>query len=168
MWRTWIWVGLLGWGLASGSVFAQDAKESQAKDDAKVEAPAWTDAEKANFERLEKMLTNVRLVGHFTIDGQPLKELKEEKYEIKSVKKLPDGKAWLMAARIQYATYDVTVPLIMNIEWAGNTPVLTLDQFAIPGMGTFDARVIFHDGKYIGTWTHDKVGGHLFGRIEKM
>ncbi len=96
------------------------------------------------------MLTNVRLVGHFTIDGKPLNDLKEEKYEIKSAKKMPEGNAWTIAARIQYAKYDVTVPLVLNIEWAGNTPVLTLDQFTIPGMGTFDARVIFHDASTSG------------------
>lgn len=149
------------------SVVAQEEKPPTVPA-APSEKREFTAEEKANFEKLEKMLTNVRLVGHFTIDGKPLNDLKEEKYEIKSAKKMPEGNAWTIAARIQYAKYDVTVPLLLNIEWAGNTPVLTLDQFTIPGMGTFDARVIFHDGKYIGTWTHDSVGGHLFGRIEKM
>lgn len=150
--------------LAGTISLAQETKP----DEAVAAQREFTEAEKANFERLEKMLTQVRLVGHFTIDGQPLNDLKEEKYEIKSAKKLPTGNAWLIAARIQYAKYDLTVPLTMDIEWAGNTPVLTLNQFSIPGLGTFDSRVVFHDGKYIGTWTHDRVGGHLFGRIEKM
>jgi hypothetical protein len=27
---------------------------------------------------------------------------------------------------------------------------------------------VIHDGKYAGTWSHDDVGGHLFGRVEKL
>ncbi len=34
-------------------------------------------------------------------------------------------------------------------------------------MGTFSARVVIYNKKYAGTWTHGKVGGHLFGVIEK-
>ncbi len=58
------------------------------------------------------------------------------------------------------------MPLEFKILWSGNTPVMTLDALWIPGMGTFDARVMIHNGRYAGTWQHDKVGGHLFGKIE--
>jgi len=51
--------------------------------------------------------------------------------------------------------------------WSGNTPVITLDNLWIPGMGTFSARVLIHQGRYAGTWSHGDKGGHLFGRIEK-
>ena len=44
-------------------------------------------------------------------------------------------------------------------------PVITLDNLWIPGMGRFSSRVLIHDGRYSGTWSHDEVGGHLFGRI---
>jgi len=43
---------------------------------------------------------------------------------------------------------------------------MVLDSITIPGLGTFSARVVFHDRKYAGTWKHDNVGGHLFGRVE--
>jgi hypothetical protein len=33
-------------------------------------------------------------------------------------------------------------------------------------LGTFDARVLIHDGQYIGTWRHGDKGGQLFGVIE--
>ncbi len=119
-----------------------------------------------NFERLTKLLKAKKLVGHFTVDGRPLKDLHEEVYEIKDIKKLEEADLWLIVSRIKYGEHDVTVPLAITILWAGNTPVITLDDFSIPGMGTFSARVVFHEGKYSGTWTHDRVGGHLFGRIE--
>jgi hypothetical protein len=43
-----------------------------------------------------------------------------------------------------------------------------LDNVAIPGLGTFDARVIIDGNRYAGTWTHGEVGGHMFGKIEKI
>jgi hypothetical protein len=38
----------------------------------------------------------------------------------------------------------------------------------IPGLGTFSAHVVIDGDKYAGTWAHGKVGGHLYGTIEKM
>ena len=166
---------LLAWAilfpLSMGSITS--AQEKGTKEDppaATIDstAPVFTEAEKVRFDALEKMLTKVKLVGHFTIDGRPMKDLNEETYEIRSAKKLPDGNLWSLVARIKYGKYDLTVPLMLGIEWAAETPVITLDKLTIPGMGTFSARVVFHDNKYAGTWSHDEVGGHLFGRIEPM
>jgi len=60
------------------------------------------------------------------------------------------------------------VPLPLEVKWSGDTPVITLTNFTIPALGTFTSRVLIYNGKYAGTWTHGKVGGHLFGTIEKM
>jgi hypothetical protein len=46
--------------------------------------------------------------------------------------------------------------------------VITLTNLAIPGLGTFTSRVVIYDNQYAGTWQHGKVGGNLFGRIEKV
>ena len=43
-----------------------------------------------------------------------------------------------------------------------------MTDLAIPNLGTFTARVVIYDGRYAGTWQHGKVGGNLFGRIEKL
>jgi hypothetical protein len=61
----------------------------------------------------------------------------------------------------------VTLPIPLEIKWAGDTPVITLTKLAIPGLGTFTSRVVIYEGRYAGTWQHDRVGGHLFGKIEK-
>lgn len=119
------------------------------------------------FLALQKMLTNVVLIGLFTVDGKKMNDLTEERYEIKSIQKLSnDDDLWALEARIKYGKHDVTVPIVTSIKWADQTPVLTMDKLLIPGLGTFSSRVVFHDGKYAGTWTHDSHGGHLFGRIE--
>jgi hypothetical protein len=54
----------------------------------------------------------------------------------------------------------------VEVKWAGKTPVITLDNITIPGLGTFSSRVVIDQGKYAGTWKHDDVGGHLFGKLE--
>ncbi len=94
-------------------------------------------------------------------------DLKEERYEIRRVKKLDKEDFWIIQARIQYGERDITLPVPVRVQWAGQTPVITLDKVTIPGMGTFDARVVIHDGKYAGTWRHDQISGHLFGTVEK-
>lgn len=144
--------------LALAATFAVQAQEPGKS------SPANPSSLIADFE---KYLTNAVLTGVFTIDGQPLSKLDEERYEIKSAKKVAgEEKLWEITTRIKYGDKDLTVPVLVNIEWAGRTPVIVLDSITIPGLGTFSARVVFHDRKYAGTWKHDNVGGHLFGRVE--
>lgn len=120
-----------------------------------------------HFAAFSELLSGATLVGHFTIPGMTTdKPLHEERYEIRSVKKSERGDFWLFLARIKYGDHDVTVPMPLEVKWAGTTPVITLDAVTIPNLGTFDARVVIDGKQYAGTWRHDDVGGHLFGRIE--
>ncbi len=129
------------------------------------EAPAADRA--ALFKQFEETLSGVKLVGRFTMLGKDDGPLPKEEYTINSVTKLPEGDYWLFKSRIKYGQHDVTVPLPLEVKWAGDTPVITLTDFTIPGMGTFSARVVIDKNKYAGTWAHGKAGGHLFGVIEK-
>lgn len=140
-------VGLLSLGVARGDDPAPDKQ--------------------AQYKKLETLLTNCKLIGNFTITGKDMKDLPKEEYTILSATKTEEGEYWLLKARIKYGEHDLTVPMPIQILWAGKTPVMTLDKLTIPGLGTFSARVVLHDDKYAGTWQHDKVGGHLFGTIEK-
>ncbi len=148
-------------------VYAQDAKENS---DPETPASANDNAEQlALFKAFADRLTGAVLVGHFTISGMDLeKPLQEERYEIRSVTRMGSGDYWLFRARIKYGDHDVTVPMPLPVKWAGKTPVITLDHVTIPKLGTFDARVVIDGTRYAGTWQHDDVGGHLFGRIEKL
>jgi hypothetical protein len=119
------------------------------------------------FEHLTKMLSNVKLVGQFTVIGKDGPAAKEE-YTIMKVDKLPEGDTWLFHCRIKYGQHDLTLPLPLDVKWADDTPVITLTNFPIPPLGTFSSRVVLHDDKYAGTWRHDNVGGHLFGTIQKV
>ena len=121
------------WILALGTGWAQSPPESESAD-ATEQA-----AQEARFQRFAELLSPSVLVGSFTIDGKP-SALEQERYELSGVSKLPSGDLWLFKARIQYGDHDVTVPLPLPVKWAGDTPVITLDDFAIPGLGTFSAE----------------------------
>ncbi len=100
------------------------------------------------------------------IDGQGFGNLNDETYTIAKCEKLPEPDAYRLTAKIKYGETDGEFPMDLKIVFAGNTPVITLDQVWIPGLGTFSSRVLVHQGRYSGTWDHDAVGGHLFGKIE--
>ncbi|MFN5076866.1 MAG: hypothetical protein ACK5MO_14830 [Planctomyces sp.] len=108
------------------------------------------------------------LVGTFTVDGQNDSDpLKPERYEIESAVKA-SGDLWVFTVRIKYGKLDTKLPVTVPLLWAGETPMVSLTNASIPGLGEgFSARVLFHEDRYAGTWQHGKVGGHMFGRIEQ-
>ena len=149
------------------STIACGQTNSTASDKPQIAAEA--DAEsKALHDKLAKYLTGTRWTGNFTMTGE--KGMNEETYEIISAAKGETGDYWNLIARIKYGGKDVTLPLPpIEIKFAGKTPVITVDNASFPGFGIFDARVVIRQGKYAGTWSHSGgVGGHLFGKIEKM
>jgi hypothetical protein len=136
-----------------------------AKEPAKTPAPpSKEDLEK----KFSETLSGATLTGHYTSGKDDLASAKEEKYEIESVAKLPvEGDLWRFKARIKYGGYDVKLPLSLRVVWAGDTPVITLDEVGVPGFGQFTARVMIFDGKYSGMWDGGNHGGMLFGKITK-
>lgn len=124
-----------------------------------------TAAREAAFS--EQMASTV-LIGSFTVDGQSDgNALKEERYEIESVVKTGDD-LWTFTTRVKYGKVDTTLPITVPLQWAGDTPMVTLTKASLPGLGDeFSARVLFYENRYAGTWQHGAVGGHMFGRIEK-
>ena len=113
-------------------------------------------------EDFRKSISGVTLVGHFTLGENS--NLREEKYTIKKVSKI-SGSIWLFQVRIQYGSNDVTVPLPLKVKWAGDTPIITLTDLSIPGLGTYTARVLIYRDQYAGTWSAEEIIGQLFGRI---
>jgi hypothetical protein len=112
-------------------------------------------------------MTGAALVGHFTVAGRDDCGGNPERYEISSVAKL-DGNDWRFNARIRYGRLDVTLPVVVTMLWGGDTPVITLTDTKIPTLGTFTVRLLFYGDRYAGTWQHGSVGGHMFGRIERI
>lgn len=160
LWQVSLVVGIAC--LLTGGVYGQDEKETQ---ESSVEVSPEL---RKKYDAFEKMVSGTKLVGSFTIVGQESGKLQKEEYFIKSVRKLPEGDLWMFRARVKYGENDYTVPLPLEVKWAGDTPMITLTDFKILGQGPFSARVVFHQGKYAGTWSHGDVGGHLFGTIAPL
>ena len=134
-------------------------------DDKQNSSPSEKPDRAALENALSKKLTNATLVGSFTVDGSSNKPPRSERYTLGEVKKLKND-IWLFQAHIQYGKTDIKVPIPLTILWAGDTPMISMTDFTIPGMGTFTARIFFYGDRYASTWQHGKVGGHMFGKIE--
>ncbi len=123
-----------------------------------------TEREREFTERMQ----NVTLEGHFTLEGQERRDGNPELYEISKVTKL-EGDRWRFDVHLTYATVDATLPVVVPIVWAGDTPMVSITDFEIPGLGDeFGARVIFYDDRYAGTWDHGAYGGMMYGTIRSM
>ena len=125
--------------------------------------PSQADLEKALADRL----TNVTMSGQYTAGrGAP----KSDKYTILSARKLA-GDNWLLTARMEFGGKDVTLPMIIPIKWAGDTPVISVTNLGFPGLGSYTARVVISGDQYAGTWQANGPnphGGHLWGQIQKL
>jgi hypothetical protein len=115
-------------------------------------------------QEFQQMMSNVTLVGFFTLGDSP--ELHDDRYVIEGVTKVKDG-IWKFAARVQFNKKDVPVALNIPVSFAGDAAVISLPRQAIQGLGTYDARVLFFKGGYAGTWGGGTGGGKMFGNIVK-
>lgn len=119
------------------------------------------------FQKFETDMQGVRFSGFFTIDGSELPPTKET-YEVHRVQKLGEEDLWVFTARIKYGKQDITLPIPLPVKWVGHIPVIAMENLPIPGLGTFSAHVVMDGNKYAGTWAHGKLGGHLYGTIDKI
>lgn len=134
---------------------AQEASKPAATNQAELEK---------NFKEL---LTDCVFEGHWCmVNNGKLSEEKSEKYTITGATKSGQD-VWLIYAKIQYRGKEVSVPVPVQVKWAGDTPVITLDKVSIPGMGTYSARVLVFDKTYAGTWSAGDHGGMLHGLVQK-
>jgi hypothetical protein len=116
--------------------------------------------------KFQQMMSGVTLIGHSaSLKGESISG--EEKYVIEKVSKL-QGDTWLFHVRIQYGSHDIPVPLPVTIKWAGDTPVITITNLTIPGLGTYTARVLLYQAQYAGTWSSKDHGGQVFGKIVRQ
>jgi hypothetical protein len=124
------------------------------------------DARAAMEKKFEESLTNATMEGYFTIDGAKTdKPPSKDVYRIESCKKA-GGDVWTVTAFIGH--YNVKIPVPVEVRWAGDTPMIMLTDVALPGMkGTFCTRLLIDGDRYAGTWSHDKVGGHMWGKLGK-
>jgi hypothetical protein len=120
-------------------------------------------------KRFEQTMSGAVLVGRFSDAARPNAAPKEDRYTIQRVSKIADGgDRWLFICRIGFGRKELSVPLTIPVKWAGDTPVISVTDMTIPGMGTYTARVMIYADAYAGTWSGGTHGGHLWGRIERV
>jgi hypothetical protein len=155
----------------AGAMFALCSSTPSSADEPRDKPPATPPANKvADRAELEKKfsesLSGATLDGYFTETPGDEAKPRPSKYVISSVSKIKDD-LWLFQARIQYGEHDVTVPIPLVVRWAGDTPVITLDNAGIPGFGSFTARVLIYDNSFAGMWSDGNHRGELYGRVVK-
>lgn len=138
--------------LGSVTVFSADAENDRAKHET----------------RLMETFKNAVMEGTWTLikEGK-MTPAREESYEIRSAVKVNEDD-WVINSRIQYGTIDVTVPVPVKIFWAGDTPVISITELFIPGVGTYTARVMIFENTYSGYWSGKTARGMLHGVVRKI
>ena len=131
----------------------------------------------AREQAFEESMRGTVLDGHFTqvrLEGDPsgaegggdAARLRSERYEIEKVVKR-SANVWTFHARIQFGNTDVTLPVPVKLTWADDTPVVSVTDLGLPGLGSYTARVLFYGDSYAGTWSGGTHGGSMFGRLER-
>jgi hypothetical protein len=128
---------------------------------AQGQAPTLNDAEK----KFQATMENVTLVGYYTFGDSS--DLKADQYQIEHITKVKED-TWNFEARFKIGPRDIKVTLPIPVKFAGDTPMISLTNFNVMGMGPFSARIVFYDGAYAGTWAASAdQRGVMFGKIVK-
>jgi hypothetical protein len=116
--------------------------------------------------KFETTMSHAVLAGSFTVNGSD-KPPAHDRYTLGSVTK-KSGDTWLFVATVQYGNHDLSLPLEIPVKWAGDTPVISVTNIGMPGLGTYTARVMVYGDQYVGVWgTSDgSHGGQMWGKIE--
>ena len=127
--------------------------------------PATTQAQRE--QQLQTRLTQAVLAGRWSsVSKDGLGPVHEDRYTLQGVSKV-GGDVWLVRARIQYGAADSTVPVPVKVTWVDGTPVLHITDLAIPGVGTYTARIVIQGDAYAGTWSGGDHGGVMSGVIQR-
>ncbi len=131
-------------------------------------APCQSDAD-VEQQRLEALfaeqMSGCKMTGSFTVNGTD-RPAQRESYTLGEVRKLRDEK-WRVEAKIEYGDKSATVPLTVDVFWAGETPMIQVTDLMVPTLGTYSARVLIHGDRYAGTWSGASYGGQMFGALER-
>lgn len=128
---------------------------------AAAQAPVALTAQEKEFQ---DSMTNV-MEGGATRDGK--EGVSSDKYNIVKVEKTgPD--AWTFHVKVNMKGTELVLPLPIDMKWAGDTPVISITDKTLPGMGTYTARVVIYRGNYAGTWSGAHGGGKVFGKLTKQ
>jgi hypothetical protein len=119
-------------------------------------------------ERFKVLFTKSYLSGRWASlkDGALGEEKTGDKYYIVSAVK-GTGDNWTVNARMKYRDQEITMPIPVQMKFTGDVAILEVNNLAIPGGGTYTARLLIYEQTYSGTWKGQRVGGMLYGTITR-
>ena len=129
---------------------------------------AQTDSSLDRDAAFAARMNGARLLGKFSV-WTPQGEQVPAQDDSYTVSELERGEAdtWIFRYTMSYGGGNkLTVPIPVAVLWAGDTPVLTMTDQAVEGLGVFSVRVLIYGDRYAGTWQSPMAGGHMWGRIE--
>ena len=119
--------------------------------------------------KFEAAMKDARLEGQFNViapNGQM--PAYDELYMVSEMER-GEGNTWIFKAKMSYGNQEhpAEFPIPVQVLWAGDTPVITMTDTTVEGLGTFTVRLLLHGDRYAGSWQHGAVGGHMWGRLVK-
>lgn len=166
-------IGLNQFNPAQAQTPAESSKDAKPAEAAKkvADAPKPTPAPQKPLpadpeERLKVLFTKASLSGRWAPlrDGALGEERGGDKYNIVGAVK-GEGDNWIVSAKMKYGEQEFVIPVPVKMKFVGDTAILTVDNLAIPGGGTYTARLLFYERTYSGTWKGQRGGGMLYGTI---
>lgn len=123
-------------------------------------------------EQLEEKLVETLTASTFTgrwcsVEKGVMGAEQADKYTILGISKISGGESWFINARIQYGERDITIPVPVQVRWAGDTPIIVVDKMGVPGGGVYSARLMIYEDTYSGTWSGGEHGGLMNGLISR-
>ena len=115
-------------------------------------------------KEFQAAMTGVVMEGQSTRDGRD--GVQADRYNIEKIEKTGE-ETWTFFVKVNMQGKEFTLPLPIDIKWAGDTPVVSITDKGLPGMGTYTARVVIYRGHYAGTWSGKNGGGKVFGQLTK-
>jgi len=162
------------WSAASGAP-TDPVPKGASSESTPTPPPKPSAANREELEkRFEKSMNGAMLKGtwQMTTDGLtgkgPLTEPKPDGYTIVKATKMRED-FWVISARIDYGDKNLVIPVPVRVVWAEDTPIITVNDVPIPGIGTYSARVMVFADFYCGTWysTEKNYGGVMSGRVSR-
>ena len=127
-----------------------------------VDPASLSEREREFTERMR----GVSLIGAYTL-ARGNRPPRSDRYDIASVEKVGEN-LWRFNASMDCCGVNGEIPVVVPMEWIGDTPMIMMTDTTLPGLGTFTVRLFFHGDRYAGTWQHGEAGGLMSGRIEKQ
>ena len=151
--------------LAQGQPPAEPVKDSKPESTTKTNTASQSlpsDPE----ERFKVLFTKAYLSGRWAAlrDGQLGEERAGDKYNIVNVMK-GTGDKWIVNAKLKYGNREFMLPVTVQMKFVGDTAIMEVNDLAIPGGGTYTARLMIYERTYSGTWKDQRGGGMLYGTI---